>query len=76
MEDIDPRWRKSSWSGGNGGGCLEAGDGVGCVLVRDTMHPQWPHGAPVTEISRAKWDDLVARVKSGELDSCRVPVIG
>jgi hypothetical protein len=29
-------WRKSSYSGGNGGDCLEAADGRGVVLVRDT----------------------------------------
>jgi Domain of unknown function (DUF397) len=38
MEAIDIRWRKSSYSGGNGGECMEVGaqaDARG-VLVRDT----------------------------------------
>lgn len=40
MEAIDSTtWRKSSFSGGNGGGCVEAGvAGEGRVLVRDTTN--------------------------------------
>lgn len=29
-------WRKSSYSDGNGGACVEASSGHGSVLVRDT----------------------------------------
>jgi len=29
-------WRKSSYSGGNGGQCVETATGNGVVLVRDT----------------------------------------
>lgn len=29
-------WRKSSYSGANGGSCVEAADSDGIVLVRDT----------------------------------------
>ena len=29
-------WRKSSYSDGNGGACVEAASGHGSVLVRDT----------------------------------------
>ena len=37
MEDtVDPRWRKSTRSSGNGGACVEVGQGPGAVLVRDT----------------------------------------
>lgn len=35
MEAIDPRWRKSSKSD-NGGQCVEVGNAVGAILVRDT----------------------------------------
>jgi hypothetical protein len=41
MEGLNSAtWRKSSYSGGNGGGCLEAGvaDTTGAVLVRDTTN--------------------------------------
>jgi hypothetical protein len=37
MEDtIDPRWRKSARSSGNGGACVEVGGQARGVLVRDT----------------------------------------
>jgi hypothetical protein len=37
MEDtVDPRWRKSTRSSGNGGACVEVGDQARGVLVRDT----------------------------------------
>ena len=29
-------WRKSSYSGNGGGNCVEAGNGAGSILVRDT----------------------------------------
>ena len=32
MED----WRKSSYSGANGGSCVEMSGGAGVILVRDT----------------------------------------
>jgi hypothetical protein len=48
-------WRKSSYSGGNGGACVETASGRGVVLVRDTtnrdggtltfnagLRPAWP----------------------------------
>jgi hypothetical protein len=39
MEDkIDPRWRKSSFSGNGGGSCVEVGDQAARVLVRDTKN--------------------------------------
>ena len=33
---VNPSWRKSSYSTGNGGQCVEAGHAAGAVLVRDT----------------------------------------
>jgi hypothetical protein len=40
MEAVDSAtWRKSSYSGGNGGGCVETGIAdAGRVLVRDTTN--------------------------------------
>ena len=40
MEALDDAtWRKSSYSGGNGGGCVETGIAeTGRVLVRDTTN--------------------------------------
>ena len=41
---MDVTWRKSSYSGGNGGGCLEAGGqaGAGRVLVQAERVNQEP----------------------------------
>ena len=37
METVDSApWRKSSYSGTNGGSCVEAADLGGSILVRDT----------------------------------------
>lgn len=37
MEGMnDAAWRKSSHSGGNGGGCVEVGNASKTVIVRDT----------------------------------------
>jgi Domain of unknown function (DUF397) len=33
---MNPQWRKSSYSTGNGGQCVETGHVPGAVLVRDT----------------------------------------
>jgi hypothetical protein len=34
--DFAVTWRKSTFSGGNGGNCVEVGHSAGRVLVRDT----------------------------------------
>lgn len=36
MTDDSAAWRKSRYSGGSGGNCVEAADVAGRVLVRDT----------------------------------------
>jgi hypothetical protein len=36
MDQVDPRWRKASYSG-NGANCVEAGHVPGAILVRDTI---------------------------------------
>jgi Domain of unknown function (DUF397) len=64
MEHIDDlRWRKSSFSGGNGGACVEVAGHGGMVLVRDTKD----HGqGPVQRFTRAGWHVFVAGVRNGE----------
>jgi Domain of unknown function (DUF397) len=44
-------WRKSSYSGTNGGDCVEAADMEGRILVRDTTN----RGAVVLSISTEAW---------------------
>jgi len=52
METIDSApWRKSSYSGTNGGDCVEAADMRGHVLVRDTTD----RGGVVLSISPDAW---------------------
>ncbi|WP_329278239.1 DUF397 domain-containing protein [Streptomyces sp. NBC_00691] len=38
----DLRWRKSSYSGPNGGDCVEVADLVAHVAVRDSKNPEGP----------------------------------
>jgi hypothetical protein len=60
---MDVTWRKSSYSGGNGGDCVEVGapNGVDRVLVRDTKDR---HG-PVLAFSPQTWRRFAERVKAG-----------
>ena len=60
MDFIDIRWRKSTFSGGNGGNCIEVGDHGGRVLVRDTKDRE----GPVLTVSPAAWRKFAAKVKA------------
>ena len=55
-------WRKSSYSGGNGGDCVEVGapTGVERVLVRDTKDRE----GPVLAFSPQVWRRFAERVKA------------
>ena len=35
---MGDNWRKSSYSGANGGSCVETASGAGVILVRDTTN--------------------------------------
>ena len=62
MERIaSPRWRKSTYSGSNGGGCVEAAGHDGLVLVRDTQD----RSGPVLRFGHAAWRRFTGQVKSG-----------
>ena len=52
-------WRKSSYSGANGGACLEAASGSGTVLVRDTTD----RAGAMLAISPAAWSRLVRELR-------------
>jgi hypothetical protein len=60
---MDVTWRKSSYSGGNGGDCIEVATATGAarVLIRDTKDHQGP---VLTFIPRA-WRQFAAQVKAG-----------
>ncbi|MFI6690425.1 DUF397 domain-containing protein [Streptomyces sp. NPDC050433] len=56
-------WRKSSYSGGGNGECLEVADGHPVVPVRDSKSP---HG-PALVFPTAGWSSFVTAVKTGTL---------
>jgi hypothetical protein len=59
------QWRKSSYSGGSGGNCVEvARNRPGIVAVRDSKDP---HG-PNLIFTPAEWDTSTAGVSEGEFD--------
>ncbi|MDV5145258.1 DUF397 domain-containing protein [Streptomyces sp. SBC-4] len=39
---LDLRWRKSSYSGSDGGECVEVADLTAHIAVRDSKHPEGP----------------------------------
>lgn len=55
-------WRTASYSGGNGGNCVETASTAGTVLVRDTKLAD----SPVIRFSADAWRDLVTRVKASQ----------
>ncbi|WP_274561676.1 DUF397 domain-containing protein [Streptomyces spiramyceticus] len=58
-------WRKSSYSNGSGGLCLEVADGLtGIVPVRDSKTA--PHG-PAIVVPANAWARFVAAVRHGDL---------
>ena len=59
---MDATWRKSSYSGGNGGGCIEVGARAeaGRVLVRDTKDRQ----GPALAFSPKTWRQFANEVKT------------
>jgi len=65
MTDLSSApWRKSSYSGGNGGNCIEAAPDFipGAVPVRDSKDPQGPALVFGTDAFTA----FVTAVKAGE----------
>jgi hypothetical protein len=69
---MDVTWRKSSYSGGNGGGCIEVGahSATGRVLVRDTKDRQ----GPALSFGPQTWRHFSDQVKA-DAHRCRFPVI-
>ncbi|WP_405898245.1 DUF397 domain-containing protein [Streptomyces sp. NBC_00727] len=55
------RWRKSSYSNGSGGDCLEVADGhPGLVPVRDSKRPN----GPALLLNAAAWAPFIEAVKA------------
>jgi hypothetical protein len=52
-------WRKSSYSGGSGGDCIEVADATGVVLVRDTAN----RAGAVLAVSADAWRRFTSAIK-------------
>lgn len=63
MHEFDlsnARWRKSSYSNGEGGSCVEVADGVpGVVPVRDSKVPS----GDVLVIGADAWAEFIAAIR-------------
>jgi hypothetical protein len=58
-------WRKSSYSSGNGGNCVEiAGNLRDTVAVRDSKDPD----GPVLTLTSAQWRSFTADMRTGQFD--------
>ncbi|MFD4659352.1 DUF397 domain-containing protein [Kitasatospora sp. NPDC058444] len=57
------RWRKSSYSNGSGGNCIEVSDSLpGAVPVRDSKDPE----GPALVFPAAAWQSFVTAVRAGD----------
>ena len=61
---MDVTWRKSSYSGGNGGGCIEVGmqPRARHVVVRDTKD----RTGPVLAFTAPDWQRFTDQLKAGD----------
>jgi hypothetical protein len=72
MADLDlsrAEWRKSTYSNGSGGSCVETaalrGNGGRLVIaVRDSKDPN----GPALTFTGREWQSLVTTIKAGRLD--------
>jgi hypothetical protein len=66
MDISHVTWRKASYSGGNGGGCIEVGSTEEpLVAVRDSKDPN----GPKLFISSPMWQAFAQRVRTAEQGS-------
>jgi Domain of unknown function (DUF397) len=56
---MESNWRKSSYSGDNGGACVEIASSAETVLVRDTTD----RGGPVVTFTANAWQSFTATIK-------------
>ena len=61
MDLTGASWRKSSYSGNNGGNCVEVARNLpGAVAVRDSKHPD----GPALVVSPAAWRSFTEALKA------------
>lgn len=59
MEGSNAGWRKSTYSGTNGGQCVETGNGVRAVLVRDTTD----RDGVTLSIPARSWQEFISTLR-------------
>jgi Domain of unknown function (DUF397) len=59
MDTLNSQWRKSSYSGGNGGACIEVGKHGATVLVRDSKTER----SPELPFSSGAWAEFLAALR-------------
>jgi Domain of unknown function (DUF397) len=65
MDLAQAEWRKSSYSNGNGGACVEVARNLpGAVAIRDSKDPD----GPALAFAADQWQAFTARVKAGRSD--------
>ena len=64
--DLDRAgWRKSSYSSGSGGNCVEVATNLpGLIAVRDSKDPD----GPALTLTPAQWRSFAAGVQRGDFD--------
>jgi hypothetical protein len=63
MDLSNANWRKSSYSGSNGGQCVEVARNLpGVIAVRDSKNPD----GPALLFTPAEWQAFVAGVRAGD----------
>ena len=60
MDVTGVAWRTSSYSGSNGGTCVEVGTAGPAVAVRDSNHPD----GPLLAFTPASWKTFTAQLKA------------
>jgi hypothetical protein len=60
MDRLEAGWRTSSYSGANGGNCVEVASPGGAVAVRDTKQEGT---GPVLRFTPAAWSEFADQVK-------------
>ncbi|MGW2368151.1 DUF397 domain-containing protein [Streptomyces sp. NPDC001667] len=62
--ELDATWRKSSYSGPNGGECVEIADNIpNAIPIRDSKNPN----GPALLVTPAAWTSFLAGIKGAGL---------
>jgi hypothetical protein len=59
MELNSGTWRKSTYSGGNGGGCVEVGTAGDVIAIRDTTN----RDGGTLAVSTQAWKSFASKIK-------------